>query len=118
VSRDCKVCTLFKDSNMDLYEADYTAMPFWIYFVQGNQEHPNNHLMVEFLEKCEQLHNERLALNEVIQEAYGSVDGFFKTFAKERKKGFWNSACASPYKCILGPEGRDLVEEVRSFQRN
>jgi len=115
VSLDCKVCTLFKDTSMDLYEADYTAMPFWVYFVQGNKENPNNQLMVKFFEKCEQLHDERLALNEVIKETYGSVDGFFKGFAKERKSGFWNNACV-PYKCILGPGGQDLVEEVKALQ--
>jgi hypothetical protein len=117
VSNDCKVDTLFKDCKMDLYEADYTAMPFWIYFVQGNQEHPNDHLMVKFFEKCEQLQNVRLALNEVIQETYGSVDGFFKAFAAERKNGFWSNACVSPYKCILGPDGKDLVGKVKDFQR-
>ncbi|MGA2404251.1 MAG: hypothetical protein ABSG91_21520 [Syntrophobacteraceae bacterium] len=117
VSRDCKVDTLFKDTEMDLYEADYTAMPFWIYFVQGNQENPDNHLMVKFFEKCEQVKDERLALNEVIKETYGSVDGFFKRFATERKNGFWSNACAIPYKCIRGPKGKDLVEEVKDFQK-
>jgi hypothetical protein len=117
VSRDCKVDTLFKDTSLDLYEADYTAMPFWIYFVQGNQEHPNNQLMVKLFEKCEQFRDERRALNEVIKETYGSVDGFFNSFAKERRSGFWSGACAIPYKCILGPDGTDLVEEVKSFQR-
>ena len=118
VSRDCKVDTLFKDTKMDLYQTDTTALPFWIYFVQGNHENPNNHLMVEFFEKCEQLHDERLALNEVIKEHYGPVEGFFKDFEKNRKNGFWSDVCSVPYKCILGPEGKDLVDEVKSIQRN
>jgi hypothetical protein len=117
VSRNCKVDTLFKDTRMDLYQADVTAMPFWIHFVQGNHEHPNNHLMVEFFEKCEQLHNPKLALNEVIKETYGSVDGFFMAFAKDRKKGFWSDVCEVPYKCILGPDGQDLVGEVKNIQK-
>jgi len=117
VSRDCKVDTLFKNTSMDLHEADYAAMPFWIYFVRGNQEHPNNQLMVKFFEKCEQCRDERRALNEVIKETYGSVDGFFKSFAKEREDGFWSNACAIPYKCILGPDGKDLVAEVKGYQR-
>jgi hypothetical protein len=117
VSRNCKVDTLFKDTKMDLYQADTTALPFWIYFVQGNHEHPNNHLMAEFFEKCEQLHDERLALNEVIKETYGSVDGFFATFAKDRKNGFWSDVCEIPYKCILGPEGKNLTDEVKNIQR-
>ncbi len=117
VSRCCKVDTLFKDTKMDLYQLDVTAMPFWIYFVQGNHEHPNNHLMVEFFEKCEQLHDEKLALNEVIKETYGSVDSFFMAFAKSRKNGFWSDVCDIPYKCILGPDGQDLVDEVKCIQK-
>jgi hypothetical protein len=117
VSLDYKVNTLFKDTGMDLYEADSKAMPFWIYFVQGNQEHPDNHLMVELLEKCEQLHDVRPALNAVIKEKYGSVDGFFNAFAKERRNGFWSDACAVPYNCILGPEDKDLVAEVKDMQK-
>ncbi len=117
VSIDCKVDTLFKDTKMDLYEADYTAMPFWIYFVQGNREHPNNQLMVKFFEKCEQLQDERLALKEVIEETYGSAGSFFDTFARERKKGFWSDACGAPYGCILGPDGKDLVNEVKGIQK-
>jgi len=72
---------------------------------------------VEFFEKCEQLHNERLALNEVIQKTYGPVDAFFNAFEKNRKNGFWSdTACPIPYRCILGPEGNDIVGEVKSFQ--
>jgi hypothetical protein len=117
VSRGCKVDTIFKDTELDLYDADYTAMPFWVYFVHGNHENPNNHLMAELFEKCEQLQDERLALEEVIKENYGPVDGFFNAFAKERKNGFWSNACANPYKCILGPDGKDLVAEVKNLQR-
>ena len=115
VSLDYKVDTLFKDTRMDLYDAEHTAMPFWIYFVQGNHEHPDNHLMVKFLEKCEQLHDVRLALNAVIKEKYGSVEGFFKALCKGAQKRILERACADPYKCILGPDGKDLVAEVRDF---
>jgi len=65
----------------------------------------------------EKLQNVRLALSDVMQETWGSVDGFYKTFAKERKNGLGSSTCASPCKCIPGPEGKDLVEEVKNFQR-
>jgi len=117
VSNQNKVDALFKNTDMDLYEADYRAMPFWIYFVQGNHEHPNNQLMVKLFEKCEELRDERRALSQVINETYGSVDSFFRAFAKERRNGFWSEACADPYKCILGPDGRDIVAEVKNFQR-
>jgi hypothetical protein len=116
VSRTCKVDTLFRDTKMDLHEADDMALPFWIYFVQGNHENPNNQLMRKFFEACERLRDENLALNEVINQTYGSVEDFFKGFAKGRKKGFWSDACGAPYKCILGPDGKDIVEEVKCLQ--
>ena len=118
VSRTCKLDTIFRDTKMDLYQADYTAAPFWIYCVQGNHPDANNEFMVKFFEKCEQFKgDEKRALNEVIKETYGSVDGFFKDFAKNRKNGFWSDACDTPYKCILGPDGKDLVEEIKDMQK-
>lgn len=118
VSRAGKVDAIFKDTKLDLYTAEDTAMPFWIYFVQGNHEHPNNQLMVKFFEKCEQLRgDERQALREVLTEAYGSADGFLRSFTKDRKNGFWSDACDTPYKCILGPDGRDLVQEIKDMQK-
>jgi hypothetical protein len=61
--------------------------------------------------------DERLALNEVIKETYGSVDGFFNAFERERRNGFWTCARTSPYQCILGPGGNDLVEAIKDLQR-
>jgi len=115
VSRTCKVDEIFKDTKLDLHEADDMAMPFWIYFVGGNQDHSDNKLMVTLFEKCEKLGNERLALDEVILENYGPRDKFFAAFANQRKNNFWGNCC-DPYKCILGPEGNDLVSEVKSLQ--
>jgi hypothetical protein len=117
VSRTCKVDEIFKNTKLDLYDADDMAMPFWIYFVQGNHDHPDNELMVQLLQNCEQLQNEKLALNKVIKENYGPVDKFFAAFARERKNGFWTASCSDPYKCILGPEGNDVVDEVKSLQK-
>ncbi len=116
VSRTCKVDEMFKDIKMDLYEADYTALPFWIYFVSGNQPHPRNDLMAKLFEKCEQLGSVRKALDEVIRENYGPPDQFFAKFAKERKNGFW-SRCCDAYSCILGPDGKDAVTEIRDMRR-
>jgi hypothetical protein len=93
------------------------AMPFWIYCVQGNHPNPNNAFIVKLFEKCEQLRDERLALNEAIKETYGSVDDFFKSFAKDRNNGFWADTCENPYSCILGPDGKDMVKEVKDIQK-
>lgn len=117
VSRTCKVDEIFRDTKLDLYEADDMAMPFWIYFVGGNSEQPNNRLMVKLLEKCEVLKDEKKSLAEVIQETYGSADKFFAAFAKERKNGFWSEPCSVPYRCILGPDGNDVVDKVKNIQK-
>lgn len=117
VSRTCKVDEMFKDTRLDLYAADDMAMPFWIYFVKGNQDHPKNELMVKLFEKCEQLHDEKLALERVIQEEYGPAEKFFASFSAERKKGFWGEPCCGPYNCILGPDGTDMVEKVKCMQK-
>ena len=73
--------------------------------------------MVKLFEKCEQLGDVKRALNEVLTEAYGSADGFLMSFTRERKNGFWSDACYTPYKCILGPDGNDLVKEVKDMQK-
>ena len=118
VSRNAKADTIFRDTGLGLYQADYAAMPFWIYCVQGNHQTQNNEFMVRLLEKCEQLRGDiKLALDEVIKENYGSVGDFFKSFAKDRKCGFWAHTCESPYSCILGPDGKDMVKEVRDMQK-
>ncbi|MFZ2446240.1 MAG: hypothetical protein WAW37_07780 [Syntrophobacteraceae bacterium] len=117
VSRTCKVDEIFKDTKLDLYEADDMAMPFWIYFVSGNREEPNHKLMVKLFEKCEQLKDEKRALNEVIQEYYGPPEKFFAAFSKDRKKGFWTETCSVPYRCILGPDGKDMVDKVKNIQK-
>jgi hypothetical protein len=116
VSRVSKMDELFKDCDMGLDEAEDTAMPFWIYFVKGNHEHPNNLLMRKFFEECERLQDENLALNEVVKETYGPFDRFLKDFERERKNGFWNGPCDNPYRCIIGPQGNDLVKEIRDLQ--
>jgi len=119
VSRDCKMEDMFKDGSLDLYEAEDMALPFWIYFVSGNRETPKNHLMVRFFEEYEKTGNPKEALLYVIQEAYGSVDHFFSGFALQRKKDFWGGSGQDryPYTCILGPGGKDLISEIKEYQR-
>ncbi len=119
VSRNAKADTIFRDTRMDLYDADYAAMPFWIYCVKGNHPNANNKFMVKLFEKCElNGGDQNRALNETIKETYGGSPGdFLNSFARDRRHGFWSDTCDSPYGCILGPEGKDLVKEVRDLQK-
>jgi hypothetical protein len=119
VSRSCKVVDMFKNTSIDLYEAEDMALPFWIYFVSGNSGAPKDQLMVKLFEKCEEQRGDlKDALFDVIRDAYGSVDSFFLRFALERRNGFWLEPASQSgnYGRILGPDGKDLVTEIKNYQ--
>ena len=119
VTRNCKMEDMFKNVSIDLYETDDIALPFWIYFVSGNRDTPKDRLMVKFFEKCEKTGDVDEALFDSIRDAYGSVDSFFLRFALARKNDFWREAGpdSCSYARILGPDGKDLVCEIKKFQR-
>lgn len=118
VTRNCKMEDMFTDTSIDLYEAEDMALPFWIYFVSGNRGTPKDRLMVRLFEQCEKTGNVNEALYSVVRNAYGPVDSFFLRFAMERRKGFWRNPApyADAYSHILGPDGKDLVAEIREYQ--
>jgi AAA+ ATPase superfamily predicted ATPase len=119
VSRSFKIEDMFKDTSIKLYEAEDMALPFWIYFVSGNSGAAKDQLMVNLFEKCEQEKGDvEKALFDVIREAYGSVDSFFLRFELERKNDFWQGSPSqsSNYTRIQGPDGRDLVTEIKQYQ--
>jgi len=119
VSRNCKVEDMFKNTSIDLFDAEDMALPFWIYFVSGNSSAPKNQLMVKLFEKCEEENwDAKKALFDVIRDTYGSVDSFFFRFALARRDCFWQNPGSQPsnYTHILGPDGVDLVAEIREYQ--
>jgi hypothetical protein len=120
VTRNCKIEGMFHDTSIALCDADDMALPFWIYLVSGNIGAPKDRLMAKFFEKYEEKKgNVNEALFDVIQDAYGPVDCFFRRFAHERKKDFWAEPAPQPcnYTRILGPDGRDLVLEIKQYQK-
>jgi hypothetical protein len=118
VTRNCKMEDMFMDASLDLYRAEDMSLPFWIYFVSGNSTTPKDQLMVRYFELYEKTGNAKDALYSVVRDGYGSVEGFFSRFDKERRSGFWQGPDAGthPYSCILGPEGKDLVAEIKAYQ--
>ncbi len=119
VSRSCKIEDMFRDTSIDLYQAEDMALPFWIYLVSGNSGAPIDQLMVKLFEKCEEYNGDvNKALFDVIRDAYGSVDSFFLRFALERRDGFWREPFSQScnYTRILGPDGKDLVTEIEQYQ--
>ena len=120
VTRNCKIEGMFYNPGINLFDAEDMALPFWIYFVSGNSGAPNDRLMVKFFEKYEvENGNVKAALFEVIRDSYGSADSFFRRFAHERQNGFWLETVLHPcnYTRILGPDGKDLVAEIKEYQR-
>lgn len=121
VTRSCKILDMFKDTSIGLYEAEDMALPFWIYFVSGNCGAPKDQLMVKLFEKCENQNGDvNKALFDVIRESYGSVDSFFLRFAHERQNDFWPESASGScnYTRILGPDGKDLVREIKQYQHS
>jgi hypothetical protein len=119
VTRDCKMEDMFGNIDIDLFDAEDMALPFWIYFVSGNSGAPKDQLMVKLFEKCEEdKWNVKKALFDVIRNSYGSVDSFFFRFALARRNHFWPGSApqSSHYAHILGPGGKDLVAEIKDYQ--
>lgn len=118
VTRNCKMEDMFTNVDLDLFNAEDMALPFWIYFVSGNRNVTRDRLMVKLFERYEKTGDVKAALFDVIRSDYGPVDKFFARFDRERRKGFWRASDAQtcPYARILGPDGRDLVAEIREYQ--
>jgi len=119
VTRSCKIEDMFMDKSIDLYKAEDMALPFWIFFVSGNSGVPEDQLMVKLFEKCEEEKwDVEKALFEVIQDVYGPVDSFFLRFELARSRGFWRAPASVKcnYTSILGPDGKDLVAEIKRYQ--
>lgn len=122
VSRAYKVNGLFENPDLNLYNASYRALTFWIFFQTRQQDAPDDNPLVPFLQKYEAIeageaYPERTALAEVIDEdwppnnVYGQLDHFFALFSRERRLGAWRQTPTGgqPYATILGPDGNNIT---------
>lgn len=116
VSASNKVTGLFTNPDLNLYNASYQALPFWIFFQTRQQDAPGDNPMVSFLQKYEATGDAAAAAAEVIDEdwpannVYGQMDTFFALFARDKLLGHWRVTPSgpSPYPTILGPDGATL----------
>lgn len=117
VSRAYKVADLFENPDLNLYNASYKALPFWIFFHTRQQDTPDDNPLVSFFQKYEATGDEKNALAEVIDEdwppnnVYGQLDHFFALFSRERRLGAWRQTPwgGQPYATILGPDGNNIM---------
>jgi hypothetical protein len=111
VSRAAKITDLFSNPDLDLYQASYSALPFWIFFEVRQKSDPADNPVLHFLTTCEPTGDITTALSQVIDEewpagnVYGQLDNFFALFARERRIGAWRTGpTGGLYPSIHGPD--------------
>ena len=117
VSASYKVRDLFTSPDLNLYDASYRALPFWLFFDTRQRDTPDDIPLVTFLEKYQTLGDEKQAAEDTIDEdwpsnnVYGQLDTFFALFSRERRIGAWRQTPTGgqPYAQILDPDGNDIV---------
>jgi hypothetical protein len=117
VSGDYKVKDLFANPDLNLWDASYSALPFWIFFQTRQQDLPDDNPLISFLQKYDATGDEKKVLAEVIDEdwpvnnVYGQLDSFFALFSRERRTGSWRQTPTGgqPYATILDPSGANIL---------
>lgn len=111
-----KIEDMFSNPGINLYDASYRALPFWIFFQARQQDNPANNPLVSFMQKYETSGNEDTALQQVISEewppnnVYNQVPTFFALFSRERTWNAWRTGPSGG----MYPEIRDPDENILS----
>jgi hypothetical protein len=112
VSGSYKVLDLFSSPDLNLYDASYRALPFWVFFQARQQDSPTDNPMVSFLQKYEVNGDEQLALEQAINDEWApnnvhrELAHFFALFSRERAIGAWQTGPSGAlYRDILAPDG-------------
>lgn len=117
VSGAYKLTDLFTNPDLNLFDASYSALPFWLFFDTRQRDTADDIPLVGYLERYEASGDEEAALAQAIDDdwpanaVYGQLDHFFALFARERRTGAWRQTPvgAQPYATILGPDGAALA---------
>lgn len=116
VSADYKVVDLFGTPDLNLWDATYRALPFWIFFEARQKSAAAEQPMRNFLEHYEAHGIEEQALAEAIADewapgnVYRTLPGFFALFARERWIGAWRTGpTGGLYPAITGPAGNVIA---------
>ncbi|HYN50708.1 MAG TPA: hypothetical protein VES62_07265 [Thermoleophilaceae bacterium] len=112
VSGSYKITDLFTNPDLNLWNASYSALPFWIFFQIRQQDFAGDNAMLSFLQRYQTLGNERTAVAQIIDEdwppnnVYGQLDTFFALFARDRVLDHWRlGPSGGAYPAILAPNG-------------
>ncbi len=111
VSAAYKLLDLFADPDMNLWDASYRALPFWVFFESRQRSDPMDNPLVNFLGKYEAGGDEKTAVAESIEDewapnnVYRSLGSFFALFARDRSIGHWKiGPTGAVYGDILDPD--------------
>lgn len=116
VSRASKITDMFNNPDLNLYNASYSALPFWIFFEVRQKSSVSDNPILHFLSTCEPTGDIKGTLEQVIDEewppnnVYGQLDTFYALFARDRYIGGWRRGpTGSMYPNILAPDGTTIT---------
>lgn len=119
VSGSYKITSMFTNPDLNLYDASYSALPFWLFFEARQKSNAADNPIRHFLETCEPTGDLTSALEQVIDEewapnnVYGQLDSFYALFARERRIGAWKTGpTGGLYPTILAPDGTAVVPNL------
>jgi hypothetical protein len=119
VSGAYKINDLFSNTDINLYDASYKALPFWIFFQARQQDSSVDNPMVSFLEKYQTHGDEETALVEAVEDEWAPnnvhrhLANFFALFSRERVINAWKVGPSGVmYNEILDPDDNILAPEI------
>lgn len=108
VSGAYKINDLFSNPDLNLFDASYRSLPFWVFFEARQKSTAEDQPMRNFLQRYEAHGNEEQALMEAVGDewppnnVYATLPSFFALFARDRWIGHWK----------IGPTG-GVYGEIR-----
>jgi len=116
LSGKSKLTDMFTNPNLNLYDASYNALPFWVFFDARQKSSPTDNPILHYLTTCEPTGDLKAALDQVIGEewppnnVYSKLGNFYALFARGRRIGDWRTGpVGTLYPNILAPDGTAIA---------
>lgn len=125
VSGAYKILDLFTNPDINLYDASYRALPFWVFFQARQQSTPGDNPMVGLLQRYQLSGDDELVLEQSVADewppnnVHGELAHFFALFSRERTWNAWKTGpCGAVYTDILGPDGNPIAPALTRTEVN
>ncbi len=123
VSRPIKLETLFENPDANLYDAEYQALPFWLFFDTRQRDSISDNPMNTLLQQFQTHGDMQKATEDTIasdwppNNVYNQLDSFFALFSRERLIGAWRQTPTGgqPYAQILDPDDNVINPTLTVF---